>query len=120
MNHPPVDDIPGRLMGEKIGLDAVSFALPYFSKTPDAPNTDLENIFPNPTTCGVVIELEQEGRFPVQVFQADGKLLLETNLDFGNGPSYLNLEQIHPGVLMVVVRDKDGKIIFQRKVVKAK
>jgi hypothetical protein len=29
--HPPADDIPGRIIGEQIGLDAFSFAREYFS-----------------------------------------------------------------------------------------
>ncbi|MDX1476903.1 MAG: hypothetical protein R3301_04325 [Saprospiraceae bacterium] len=31
--HPPADDIPGRLMGYQIGIDAFNFALPYFDGT---------------------------------------------------------------------------------------
>jgi len=30
--HPPVDDIPGKMIGEKIGGDAFNYALPYFFK----------------------------------------------------------------------------------------
>ena len=29
--HPPIDDIPGRLIGEKIGIEAFAFASRYFS-----------------------------------------------------------------------------------------
>ena len=31
--HPPADDIPGRLIGEQIGLDAFEFAAAYFDGT---------------------------------------------------------------------------------------
>ena len=34
--HPPVDDIPGRLIGEKIGVDAFNFAVPYFYNDADS------------------------------------------------------------------------------------
>ncbi len=33
--HPPADDIPGRLIGEKIGVDAFHHAVPYFYKDED-------------------------------------------------------------------------------------
>ncbi len=33
--HPPADDLPGRLIGEKIGIDAFEYALPYFFKDED-------------------------------------------------------------------------------------
>ncbi|MDH3441067.1 MAG: hypothetical protein OEM63_09965, partial [Gammaproteobacteria bacterium] len=29
--HPPADDIPGRIIGEQIGLDAFSLARQYFN-----------------------------------------------------------------------------------------
>ena len=31
--HPPIDDIPGRILGEKIGKEAFAFGETYFSKT---------------------------------------------------------------------------------------
>ena len=30
--HPPADDIPGRIIGEQIGIDAFEYAVPYFSQ----------------------------------------------------------------------------------------
>ena len=32
--HPPADDIPGRIIGERIGNEAYEFALPYFNTQP--------------------------------------------------------------------------------------
>ncbi len=50
--HPPVDDIPGRLIGEKVGIAAFEFAEQYFNST----TSDLNNsvgpvsfsVYPNP------------------------------------------------------------------------
>ena len=116
--HPPVDDIPGRLIGEKIGVDAFNFAVPFFSKTPEILIFDKAKVFPNPTNCGIIIQYPQEGSLPVQVFQSDGKLLLETELNFGNNQAYLDLESLQTGIFIVVVRNFDGEIVFQNKVVK--
>jgi hypothetical protein len=33
--HPPADDIPGRIIGEEIGVDAFNFALNFFTKDED-------------------------------------------------------------------------------------
>lgn len=33
--HPPVDDLPGRLIGEKIGINAFNFSKVYFNKIDD-------------------------------------------------------------------------------------
>ena len=115
--HPPVDDIPGRLIGEKIGVDAFNFALPYFSKTPENPIFDKAAIFPNPTDCGITIQYEYQGDLPVQIFQTDGKLLLKTELSFENNQAYLDLRNLQAGVFIVLVRDDEGEIIFQNKIV---
>ncbi|MEM6964520.1 MAG: DUF6851 domain-containing protein [Bacteroidota bacterium] len=115
--HPPVDDIPGRLIGEKIGQDAFDFAIPYFTKSPEMPNFDAAKVFPNPTDCGVIIQHEQEGTYPVQVFQADGKLLLETTLDFEDNQAFLNLANLNNGWHVVILRDENGKIVFREKII---
>ena len=51
--HPPADDIPGRLIGEKIGKQSFDFAVPYFDrKLTLSINDNLEilkkNVYPNP------------------------------------------------------------------------
>lgn len=116
--HPPVDDIPGRLIGEKIGQEAFDFALPYFSKPTATDLTfDEQKIFPNPTDCGIYIELQKEdATLPVQVFQVDGKRVINTEVNFQNNLAFLSVEQLNSGIFIVVVRENDGSIIFQDKV----
>ncbi|QNR24411.1 DUF6851 domain-containing protein [Croceimicrobium hydrocarbonivorans] len=48
--HPPVDDMPGRIMGEEIAKDAYSFALSYFSGEQGQAGADrnLLQVYPNP------------------------------------------------------------------------
>jgi len=52
--HPPADDIPGRLIGEKVGKNAFSFGVPYFSKktlsTNDYFNQSSSILYPNPVS----------------------------------------------------------------------
>ncbi|MGC1471703.1 MAG: FG-GAP-like repeat-containing protein [Psychroserpens sp.] len=50
--HPPADDIPGRLIGEKVGLDAFDFAVPYFSGEVVIPEISEQIIYPNPVVNG--------------------------------------------------------------------
>ena len=46
--HPPMDDIPGRVIGEKIGKDAYNFAMSYFHDEVDIlPEGDMI-VYPNP------------------------------------------------------------------------
>ena len=51
--HPPADDIPGRLIGKQIGIDAFQLALNYFNGTVtglDELQTDNIHMYPNPAT----------------------------------------------------------------------
>lgn len=115
--HPPVDDIPGRLIGEKIGIDAFNYARSYFTKSPEASILDAAKIFPINKNCGLSIQHELEGTFPAQVFQYDGKLLFETNLVFKNNQSYIEIDTEGCGILILVVKDQEGKILFKNKIV---
>ncbi|MFT4568259.1 MAG: hypothetical protein ACI9FN_003228 [Saprospiraceae bacterium] len=64
--HPPADDIPGRIAGIKIGIDAFNHANAYFSKTVST-STELpivENkykVFPNPIRKDQKLEIEYSG-----------------------------------------------------------
>jgi hypothetical protein len=51
--HPPADDIPGRLIGEQIGIDAFNFATEYFIGT-SASNQDIKILYPNPVIHNVI------------------------------------------------------------------
>lgn len=62
--HPPADDIPGRFIGEVIGIEAFNYALPYFMGMPNETNEGaaeqeraVVNIFPNPIAAGQTLEV---------------------------------------------------------------
>ncbi len=116
--HPPVDDIPGRLIGKQIGEKAFEFALPYFENAVEDLVFESAKVFPNPTNCGIFIEYPYEAVLPVQVYLSDGKLISETNLDFNNERTYMDLSELNSGFYIVVVRDESNEIIFRTKVVR--
>lgn len=60
--HPPADDIPGRLIGEKIGIDAFLLAERYFmgqitsvEQAPSARTTPAAMVYPNPISRGKLL-----------------------------------------------------------------
>jgi hypothetical protein len=80
--HPPADDIPGRLMGIEIGLDAFELAETYFEGNPVvtgivAEAADDVQVFPNPSTDGnVSIRLNGPKRqVQVDVLDTQGRLV---------------------------------------------
>ncbi|TXE10134.1 T9SS type A sorting domain-containing protein [Seonamhaeicola algicola] len=56
--HPPADDIPGRLIGEKIGKDAYSFGVKYFEGKENNTSTPSNyKIYPNPISENFIINV---------------------------------------------------------------
>lgn len=62
--HPPSDDIPGRLIGIEVGLDAYAKALTYFGENLSTSTEDLDIVqnaftaFPNPNKGGGWLNIE--------------------------------------------------------------
>ncbi len=77
--HPPADDIPGRIIGEKVGIDAFAKALVLFHEnlnfTPDIeePLASVE-VYPNPVEKGNRIQVKgyEEGE-TIRLFSLQGK-----------------------------------------------
>ncbi|MEI6412186.1 MAG: DUF6851 domain-containing protein [Bacteroidota bacterium] len=114
--HPPMDDIPGRLIGIKIGQRALDYAEQYFTKTtPTVPVTAF-NIFPNPSSSAVQIEADYEGNMPVRVYFMDGRLAVSTDLFFTEGRAVLDLTGLSAGMYVVVGLDGEGHRRFEEKV----
>ena len=114
--HPPCDDIPGRLIGEKIGIEAFEYAEQYFTKV-EIPNiVNQLIIYPNPTNCVINIDYEYEGNMPIKVYGIDGKLMQTTMINFNNNRTYLDLEKVGKGVFIVKGFDSNGIVLFTEKV----
>jgi Secretion system C-terminal sorting domain len=115
--HPPMDDIPGRLIGIKIGPAALQYAEQFFRKTTKPEARYDFRIFPNPTRNVVQLELDHAGDLPIQVYAIDGRLVLTTDVTFTDGRSVLDLSALSAGMYVVAALDADGKRIWQEKVV---
>lgn len=115
--HPPADDIPGRLIGIKIGVDALNFAEQYFTNIASPVTVESVNIYPNPANCLINIDFDYEGTVETELYQSDGRLLSQAELVFSNKQAFLELPKLPFGVYVVVGRDKNGKRLFEEKVV---
>ncbi|MFY0598091.1 MAG: VCBS repeat-containing protein [Cyclobacteriaceae bacterium] len=84
--HPPVDDIPGRIIGEQIGKNAFQLALDYFEGRVLSKEeiTSKSKVYPNPLSTSEYLSItntKTNQRF--ELFDLSGKavLLLEKNFD---------------------------------------
>lgn len=83
--HPPVDDIPGRLIGIEVGVDAFRLAEEYFgsqttSQEPSLPiaSERVANLYPNPILSGTSLAVEMLGNRKasvLQLYNAQGLLI---------------------------------------------
>jgi len=86
--HPPADDIPGRLIGAEIGVDAFYQAQRYFTgKVDDSSSDDLlaphAAVYPNPIQGGSTLKIElvqPAANVRVQFFNVRGQVVHSENL----------------------------------------
>lgn len=85
--HPPADDIPGRLIGEKVGNDAFDFAVPYFSGEVIINETTEQIIYPNPVTNNEVLITNTSVDDVISIFDIRGRqvnILINEYNEFGS------------------------------------
>ena len=75
--HPPADDIPGRLIGEKIGVDAFRFGEQYFNGTAQVEAPLTENVlFPNPAQPGDRLTItDMPSDAELELYDASGRTI---------------------------------------------
>jgi ABC-type phosphonate transport system ATPase subunit len=80
-----MDDIPGRLIGKKIGEAALEYATSYFTGG-GGQDTIYENkLFPNPTDCVMQVEVPTKEYVVVALYSTDGRLILSKRLVLKEG-----------------------------------
>ncbi|MDW3651839.1 MAG: T9SS type A sorting domain-containing protein [Bacteroidia bacterium] len=112
--HPPADDIPGRLIGEKIGVEAFTKAKKLFqglySPGLEPPQSF---IYPNPISANEELNIQLETlqeQSEFKVIGVDGKIYFSDSVFSENGiiSFSLDLSQLSPGFYIVVVYEDDS------------
>lgn len=85
--HPPADDIPGRLIGQRIGEQAFYFAKTYFDgeviPEPEPERFIQFDVYPNPLTASDKLRIKTEPLVKsgnVQVYDVLGRLILDATV----------------------------------------
>ncbi|MEP0263107.1 T9SS type A sorting domain-containing protein [Dokdonia sp.] len=110
--HPPIDDIPGRILGEQIGGDVYDRGLAYFSGAALSTDSFSEitpvTLFPNPVNATLNISMAYQGDITCTVYSIDGKkVLFETKTVVGNTTS-LDLERLNTGIYFLSIVDNQN------------
>ena len=119
--HPPIDDIPGRIMGQEIGLDAFDLAKTYFEGNLSINNSaSLNNlkIYPNPAKDIVYLKTD-EGfeNGTAEIFTVTGQLV--TSIKLSNPKlNELNIENLANGIYMLkLMNNTNGQQITKKLIV---
>jgi hypothetical protein len=94
--HPPIDDIPGRKIGQIIGPAAFALAERYFDgEVQPAPIASRARLYPNPVGINnaLTIEVDQPGHeVTMKIFNVQGRLVKETRLPMGNNQRFVRTD----------------------------
>jgi len=108
--HPPADDIPGRLIGEKIGKKAFAYAEQFFDGNPPSITQNQKmplaaaKVYPNPLTSGEMLKIKlnrpvSEPSLLMEIFNTQGKQIAAYHLQNPNQRYFeLNMDNLATGV----------------------
>ena len=117
--HPPIDDIPGRIIGSEIGMEAFTLATQYFNgtlSTDDILSADHLDIYPNPFSDVLYVKNHKNERINYQLFSLDGKLIHSGNIN--QNSHALNLEHLKNGMYLLKMIRSDKDVVVVKKLVK--
>ncbi len=118
--HPPVDDIPGRILGRKVGINAFTLAERYFNgqvssvaNSPEdarVPAKFSAQVYPNPVNNGKAITVRLNRAAPgavAQLYNLQGQLVRTQTLPAtGNRQFTLQTEALSSGMYLLRVSNK--------------
>ncbi|WP_133240794.1 T9SS type A sorting domain-containing protein [Marixanthomonas spongiae] len=113
--HPPIDDIPGRIIGEKLGKHAFAFAENFFTKA----LAEKGVLYPNPTSETVTISYNTEKSLYIKVYDIQGREVLFHLADFGeNHKTTLDVSALRQGIYFVTLQNTEKQNLFTARLLK--
>ncbi len=118
--HPPCDDIPGRIIGEKIGKNAFEFAKKYFSSVTKTEEIEIiqpgYRIYPNPIERGEELKISNtdENQF-FQLVDMQGKSVQLKKLFYSeqNKTTVFTIGNLPSGIYVLRFDGFAGKIMVR-------
>lgn len=121
--HPPVDDLPGRLIGEKVGQKAFEYAEKFFNgsivlSTEDQLEPKLK-VYPNPVSNGSIVTVSNPNLVPPREIQLIGMnslvIYLSNSIEAkqSTGTLRIKLPHLNKGLYMLKLQF-DEHPIFKR------
>ncbi len=110
--HPPIDDIPGRILGEQIGEDAFEKGLSYFTgealNNQDFSTITPVTIYPNPVKDNLEISINYSGNLSFTLYGIDGKMVVSETKNIRDNKTSLNVERLNTGIYFLQIIDQEN------------
>ncbi|MEL7121167.1 MAG: T9SS type A sorting domain-containing protein [Bacteroidota bacterium] len=122
--HPPIDDIPGRLIGEKVGVAAAEKANTYFVSGVTTSSEDLDlqqakiNILPVPFNEQIQLKINENKGGIVNIWNAIGQLMYQIEVNNNLQIIEVNTSFWPSGTYAVQVISGQGANLKSQKIVK--
>lgn len=118
--HPPIDDIRGRIIGDKIGKEAFNFASTFFSTSLNVQNEtnslDIK-ITPNPIVENLFINTTISNLSRIDIYNVLGVKVFSEEINTNNA---INISNLKTGVYFVKINSSNEKLYFMKKIIKSK
>ena len=110
--HPPIDDIPGRIIGKKIGIDAFEFGENYFEKEEGFESV----IYPNPAGDFINIQYKSDRQLNVEIYDLNGRKIISNPIQFNNLNRFrINVSNLIQGFYIIyLVDDSDNEVAIYK------
>ena len=110
--HPPIDDIPGRIIGKKIGIDAFEFGENYFEKEEGFESV----IYPNPAGDFINIQYKSDRQLNVEIYDLNGRKIVSNPIQFNNLNRFrINVSNLIQGFYIIyLVDDSDNEVAIYK------
>ena len=110
--HPPIDDIPGRIIGKKIGIDAFEFGENYFEKEEGFESV----IYPNPAGDFINIQYWSDHQLNVEIYDLNGRKIVSNPIQFNNLNRFrINVSSLIQGFYIIyLVDDSDNEVAIYK------
>ena len=126
--HPPADDIPGRIIGEQIGIKAFNYALDFFDN-PTTSTTVLTEptknalVYPNPISKGDLLTLDLYRSNPemqLNIYNIQGQLVRQQSIGKHILQSTINIgtKNLSKGLYVVELTGTQWTEIFKLSVIR--
>ena len=115
--HPPIDDIRGRIIGEKIGIEAFNLAMNYFNDTSFADNDSII-LYPIPFQDNISLNQNYIGNLTFELYGLDGKRIYNESVSQNSSEVNIELPYLSTGIYVAKVINELTNTTYIKKVIK--